>query len=178
MPASDYHRLIVSSKPRTVLGIDPGTRVLGYGVVRDEGGRLSLIAHGALRTKDGDSVERKLLDLYRGIGEVIARYQPQEAVAEEVFFSHNVKTALLLGQVRGVVLLAAASAGLPVFQYSAAAIKQAVADYGRANKEQIQRAVQMLLDLDHTPEPADAADGLALAICHLNSTQRSLQPIG
>ena len=178
MPASDYHRLVVSSEPRIVIGLDPGTRILGYGVVRAEGGRLSLIAHGALRTSDGDPVERKLLSLYRGLGEVIARYQPQEAIVEEVFFSRNVKSALLLGQARGVVLLAAAAAGLPGFPYSAASIKQAVADYGRANKEQIQRAVQMLLDLDHTPEPPDAADALALAICHLNSTQRSLQPIG
>ncbi len=167
-----------SDAPRTVIGLDPGSRVLGYGVVREEGGRIALVDHGAVWTNSKDPIERKLLSLNQQLVEVIGRYAPDQAAVEEVFFSVNARSALLLGQARGVVLLSLAAAGVPTSQYSATALKQAVTNYGRASKAQVQRSVQMLLGLDHLPEPPDAADALAIAICHINSTQRRFQPLG
>ncbi len=161
-----------------MIGLDPGSRVMGYGVVREEGSRISLVDHGAVWTKPKDPVELKLLSLNQQLIEILDRYRPDEAAVEEVFFSVNVRSALLLGQARGVVLLTLANAGLTVSQYSATVLKQAVTNYGRASKAQIQRSVQMLLALDHLPEPPDAADALAIAICHINSTQRRFQPLG
>ena len=169
---------MASDAPRTVIGLDPGSRVLGYGVVREEGGRIALVDHGAVWTKPKDPIERKLLSLNQQLVEVVDRYRPDQAAVEEVFFSVNARSALLLGQARGVVLLTLAAAGVPTSQYSATALKQAVTNYGRASKAQVQRSVQMLLGLDHLPEPPDAADALAIAICHINSTQRRFQPLG
>ena len=161
-----------------MIGLDPGSRIMGYGVVREEGGRIALVDHGAVWTNPKDPIELKLVSLNQQLIEIIDRYQPDQAAVEEVFFSVNVRSALLLGQARGVVMLTLANAGLPISQYSATALKQAVTNYGRASKAQIQRSVQMLLGLDHLPDPPDAADALAIAICHINSTQRRFQPLG
>lgn len=158
--------------------MDPGSRVLGYGVVREEAGRIAFVDHGAVWTNPKDPMELKLLSLNQQLVEIIDRYRPDQAAVEEVFFSVNVRSALLLGQARGVVLFTLADAGLPISQYSATALKQAVTNYGRASKAQVQRSVQMLLGLDHLPDPQDAADALAIAICHINSTQRRFQQLG
>lgn len=166
---------MASDAARTVIGLDPGSRVLGYGVVREDGGRTTLVDHGAIWTKSKESIEHKLLSLNQQLSEVMGKYQPDQAAVEDVFFSVNVRSALLLGQARGVVLMTVASSGVPISQYSATALKQAITNYGRASKEQVQHSVQMLLGLDHIPDPPDAADALAIAICHINSTQRRFQ---
>lgn len=150
-----------------VLGIDPGSRVTGYGVIRAERDRLELIAAGTIRTGDGEPAER-LRQIFRGLSEVIAEHQPEQAVVEKVFMNENAGSALKLGQARGVAIVAAGCADLPVFEYSATQIKQAVVGRGHADKKQVQHMVTILLKLQSRPV-ADAADALAAAICHVHT---------
>ncbi len=156
---------------RVALGIDPGTAIMGYGLVAEAGPDLELVAYGALTTTADLALPRRLQALYAGLCELIRRHRPTEVAVEELFFSRNVRTALAVGQARGVALLAAANSGLPVAEYSPQQVKQAVAVYGRAGKAQIQQMVRVLLRLDDVPEPDDAADALALAICHLHTSR-------
>jgi crossover junction endodeoxyribonuclease RuvC len=152
-----------------VLGIDCGSEVTGYGVVDLAGGKLRYIAAGAIRLKARDSLAKKLDCVFRGIGEVIERDRPQVVAIEEVFYAANAKSALKLGQVRGVAMLAASSRGLEVAEYAPLSIKSAVVGYGKAEKSQVQQMVARLLGLTVIPEPADVADALAIAICHLHT---------
>ncbi len=144
---------------------------MGYGVVAEVGGELRALGYGALTTASGLPLARRLQALYEGLLSLIQYYRPTETAVEELFFSRNVRTAIAVGQARGVALLAAASAGLVVAEYSPQQVKQAVAVYGRARKDQVQEMVRVLLGLQAVPEPDDAADALALAICHLHTTQ-------
>lgn len=148
------------------IGIDPGTAILGWGVVDESGGTLRAVAHGALTTPAGSAAALRLLTLHEGLGELLRSYRPDAAAVEELFFSRNVTTALAVGQARGVVLLALAQAGLPIYEYKPREIKQAVAGYGGADKRQMQEMVRMTLHLDAIPRPDDAADALAVAMCH------------
>jgi crossover junction endodeoxyribonuclease RuvC len=153
-----------------VLGIDCGTEYTGYGVVEEiTGGRLVCCAQGAIRPRPRDSMALKLQDIFSSLCAVIAEHQPHQAAIEDVFYAVNVKSALKLGQVRGVAMLAASSAGLIVAEYAPLAIKSAVVGYGRAEKEQVQQMVMRLLSLPAPPQPADAADALAIAICHIHT---------
>jgi len=151
-----------------VLGIDPGTAITGYGLV-EEGDELELIACGVITTPAGVPLPERLLTIHRQLSEVIRRYQPEAVAIEELFFSKNVRTAMSVGHARGVILLAAAQAGLPIYEYKPSEVKQAVVGYGAATKEQMQEMVRLLLDLEEVPTPDDAADAVAIAVCHLHS---------
>ena len=161
-----------------VLGIDPGSLATGYGVVEQNVAGMRALAWGAVRTQAGQPLPVRLRRIYEGLSEVVRVWQPQAAVVEKVFFAENPKAALTLGQARGVAVLTVANAELPLVEYSALEIKQAVVGYGRAAKEQVQDMVRVLLSLSTAPRPADAADALAAAICHLHSQawQRKLAP--
>ena len=154
-----------------VLGIDPGLAITGYSLVRERAGDLSLLTCGAMTTGAHLSTAKRLEQLHAELKELLARYNPQEAAVERLFFSANAKTALLVGQACGVVLLTLAMADVPVYEYTPLQIKQAVTGYGRASKTQMQQMVKMLLGLEDIPQPDDAADAVAVAICHLHSMQ-------
>jgi crossover junction endodeoxyribonuclease RuvC len=156
-----------------ILGVDPGTAITGYGVIASDGQELELIDFGAITTPSDWALPRRLEHIYRELGELISKYQPTDAVVEKLFFSKNVRTALSVGQARGVALLAAAQRKLEIHEYTPLEVKQAVVGYGRAEKMQIQQMVKMLLRLDSIPQPDDAADALAMAICHAHSARLS-----
>jgi crossover junction endodeoxyribonuclease RuvC len=150
-----------------ILGIDPGLRLTGFGIIeRGEGGRLTYVASGVIRVPDGE-LPLRLAAIYTQLREVVAEYRPQAAAVEKVFVNVNPRTTLLLGQARGAALCALATAGLPVAEYTALQVKQAVVGYGRATKEQVQAMMVRLLLLPGTPSK-DAADALACATCHAN----------
>lgn len=152
---------------RRVLGIDPGSRSTGYGLVDDRQDGLRYVASGCVRTSGAVFAER-LATIYRGVGQVIAEQAPSEFAIEEVFVAHNPAAALKLGQARGVAIAAAVGAGLGVREYASRAVKLAVVGTGRASKAQVQYMVRALLGLADLPTP-DAADALAVAICHVNT---------
>ena len=149
-----------------MLGIDPGSRTTGYGVI-EEGESLRYVASGCIETTRG-TFPGRLADIFRGVEAVIAAHAPDEFVIEEVFVARNPQSALKLGQARGAAIAAAVDADLPVSEYAARSVKQAVVGTGRATKEQVQYMVRVLLSLSAAP-PADAADALAVAICHVNT---------
>jgi crossover junction endodeoxyribonuclease RuvC len=156
---------------RIVVGVDPGTAITGYGVVgQTEGGEFELLACGVIRTLPDQSVEQRLLELFDDFVALIQEFAPDELAIEKLFFGRNVTTAIAVGQARGVILLAAAQRGLSVAQYTPAEVKQAITGYGNADKRQIQEMVQRTLDLPLLPQPDDAADGVAVALCHLQHT--------
>jgi crossover junction endodeoxyribonuclease RuvC len=153
-----------------VLGVDCGTECTGYGVVElCPDGRLVCLACGAIKLSPRESLPLRLAKVFDGLGTVIQDHRPDQVAIEDVFYALNVKSALKLGQVRGVAMLAASSAGLEVAEYAPLSIKSAVVGYGKAEKHQVQHMVTRLLNLAEIPEPADAADALAIAICHLHT---------
>jgi crossover junction endodeoxyribonuclease RuvC len=154
-----------------IFGVDPGTAITGYGIIVSDGDALEMVAYGAITTPSDWHLPRRLVHIHAELAALIAQHQPTDAVIEKLFFSKNVRTALSVGQARGVALLAAAQAGLAVHEYTPLQIKQAVVGYGRAEKIQIQQMVKLLLQLDRVPQPDDAADALAIAICHAHSAR-------
>ena len=154
-----------------VLGIDPGLATTGYGLVREAAGGLQAVAYGTVLTEAERSLPERLQRIYLELSTLIQRYRPDESAVEELFFSRNVRTAMSVGQARGVVLLALADGGLPVTDYSPLTIKQAVSGFGGADKIQMQTTVRILLRLESLPRPDDAADALAVAICHIHSAR-------
>jgi crossover junction endodeoxyribonuclease RuvC len=153
-----------------VLGIDCGTEYTGYGVVDlAESGQLACAAVGAIKLSPRDAMAARLSKVFQSLSALIVQYRPDKVAIEDVFYAVNVKSALKLGQVRGVAMLAAAAAGLEVSEYAPLSIKSAVVGYGRAEKYQVQAMVTRLLNLPEIPEPPDAADALAIAICHLHT---------
>ena len=154
-----------------ILGVDPGTAICGYGILQSDGDQLAVVTYGAITTPSDWQLPRRLAHIYRELTALIAQHQPTDAVVEKLFFSKNVRTALSVGQARGVALLAAAQANLGIHEYTPLQVKQAVVGYGRADKNQIQQMVRMLLVLDSIPQPDDAADALAIAICHAHSAR-------
>jgi crossover junction endodeoxyribonuclease RuvC len=156
---------------RRILGIDPGLNRTGYGIIEISGSRLSWIDSGVIRVPAGELPQR-LETILRELAAVIERTAPDEASVEKVFVNVNPKSTLLLGQARGAAICAAVAAGVGVHEYSALQVKQATTGYGRADKLQMQKMVQRLLGLDHTP-PSDAADALACAICHAHASGRA-----
>ena len=158
---------------RVVIGIDPGTAITGYGVIRElAGGELEWINHGVITTPSDWDEPRRLLHLYRSLSEIIKENQPDCCAVEKLFFQKNVRTAFAVGQGRGAALIAAAEADLTVGEYTPLEIKLAVVGYGNADKNQVQQMVKILLGLGDLPEPDDAADALAVAICYLHSTRK------
>jgi crossover junction endodeoxyribonuclease RuvC len=158
-----------------VFGIDCGTECTGYGVVEvDESGRTSrlrAVAAGGIMLSKKDTLPTRLARVYAELTALITLHEPVVVAIEDVFFSANAKSALKLGQVRGVALLAAANLGLPIAEYAPLSVKSSVVGYGLAKKEQVQFMVARLLELESEPEPADAADALAIAICHIHTAQ-------
>jgi crossover junction endodeoxyribonuclease RuvC len=153
-----------------ILGIDPGLRITGFGVIDKVGQKLAYVSSGCIKSNDKDSLPERIKTLLDGIGEVIALHQPQEAAVEKVFVNVNPQSTLLLGQARGAAISALVGADLPVAEYTALQVKQAVVGHGKAAKEQVQQMVMRLLQLPGVPS-ADAADALACAICHAHGGQ-------
>ena len=152
-----------------VLGIDPGTATMGFGIVAVSGTTLVPVAYGVIRTPAGQPAALRLAAIHRDLGELIRRHRPHAMAVERLFLQKNRSSALHVGQARGVALLAAAQAGLPVYEYAPHEVKQAVVGYGRAAKDQVQRMVQALLGMARPPVPDDAADALAVAVCCLHA---------
>ena len=152
------------------LGIDPGTAILGYGVVSGDD-EPRVVTYGVLRTASDEAMPTRLVQLYEGVQALIAEYRPDALAIEQLLFGRNVTTAIAVGQARGVVLLAAAQAGMVVAEYKPAQVKEAVVGYGKAEKSQMQEMVRLLLHLPAIPHPDDAADALAIAICHVHTAR-------
>ena len=152
-----------------VLGIDPSLQSTGFGVVEEDGGRLVPVAYGVIKPTAKLPLHLKLAEIKSELEDIIRTYGPGEAAIENPFYAQNMKTALLLGQVRGAVLVAVAGTGCGLAEYSALEIKKAVTGYGQADKEQVRTMVRSLLGLDDDAIPLDASDALAAAICHLNA---------
>ena len=150
-----------------ILGIDPGSRAAGYGVIDCRGQRARVVDHGVIRVPADLPLPRRLILLHRELAAIVDRHRPDEVAIEEVFSAHNVRSALVLGQARGVLMLAAADR-CEVFEYSARAVKKAVVGYGQADNKQVGQMITTLLGLPKVP-PQDAADALAIALCHVNS---------
>jgi crossover junction endodeoxyribonuclease RuvC len=149
-----------------VIGIDPGTASCGFGIVHESGGRLKAIDHGWWKTPAGERSERRLKTIFDGVAALIELHAPDAVVLEESFVGADARTALSVGQARGAVMVAAANAGVACAEYPPARVKQTVCGYGRAEKQQVQRMVKVILGLQAEPTPTHAADALAVAICH------------
>ncbi len=154
-----------------VLGIDPGTITSGYGIVAEEDHKLFHVASGGISPSAKHPFPTRLKKIYEELEKIIDKYKPRIVVVEDLFVSKNIRSALKLGHSRGVAILAAVNAGLPVFEYAPLEVKQAVVGNGKAEKKQVQMMVKALLDLPKVPYPADAADALAAAICHIHSSR-------
>jgi len=152
-----------------ILGIDPGYAIIGYGVLDFEKGKFRILDYGSITTKSTMEFSMRLKRIYMGIQELIDKYKPDSVAVEKLFFNKNTKTALKVGHGRGVVLLGGAMNDIDVFEYTPLQVKQAVCGYGRADKNQVQQMVKMLLGLREVPKPDDTADALAVAICHAHS---------
>ena len=150
-----------------ILGIDPGTRIMGYGIIHADDDDITLVDFGVLIPSKSDNASERLHDLHQGVLEVIRRHHPGAVAVEQPFIAKNVRSAMAIGRAQAIVLLAAASENIPAFEYTPTQIKQRVANYGASSKEQIQEMVRLQLGLDSIPEPDDAADALAVAICHV-----------
>ena len=151
-----------------ILGIDSGTAITGYGLV-EQIDELRLVDAGAILTPAGTPLPERLLTIHKQLSSLISSFKPDAVAVEELFFSKNARTAMSVGHARGVVLLTAAQAGLPIFHYKPSEVKVAVTGYGAAAKPQVQEMVRLLLELEETPKPDDVADAIAVAICHLQS---------
>ncbi len=150
-----------------ILGIDPGTATLGYGIIEERaGGKFRALTYGVISPARGKQLPERLLEIYSRLQELIRRWHPDQAAVELLYFGKNARTAISVGEARGVTLLALASAGVPFAEYTPMQVKQAVAETGTAPKRRVQEMVQLILDLDELPRPDDAADALAIALCH------------
>ena len=156
-----------------VLGIDPGTITMGYGLIEARDDEIALVDCGALVTPTHSPIEERLSYLYNHLLEVISRYQPDAIAVEQPFVAKNVQSALAIGRAQAVAILAAGNSGIPAFEYTPTQIKQRATNYGASSKEQVQEMVRLQLRLAEVPQPKDAADALAVAICHLRETHLS-----
>ena len=165
-----------------VLGIDPGVATIGFGVIRAERQKNTLLRYGVITTPPGIPLSRRLLQISDDMEELIHAFHPDEMAVEELFFTKNITTGIAVAHGRGVILLAAEKLGVPIFEYTPMQVKQAVAGYGGAQKLQVMKMTQRLLKMKHLPRPDDAADALAIAICHsraatsLLNTERVFDP--
>jgi crossover junction endodeoxyribonuclease RuvC len=151
------------------LGIDPGTATTGYGLITEKRDRLVFVDHGIISTSKDESSQGRLRSIYRGVKKIFIDFKPDVIAVEKLFFGTNSKTAISVGQARGIVLLAAAEMKIPLSEYTPLEVKMAVTGYGKADKKQVQQMVKTLLGLSFIPKPDDAADALAVAICHQHS---------
>ena len=162
----------------TILGIDPGYAIVGYGVIRSERGQLTHIRHGAITTPAGVPLHLRLQEIYTDMLTLLDTFHPDAVAVEELFFNTNITTGIQVGHARGVILLACAQKGIAPAEYSPSEVKQSVVGYGRAEKRQVMEMTRMMLGLSRMPRPDDAADALALAICHAHTAGSSLGRIG
>lgn len=149
-----------------ILGIDPGIAIMGYGLINLDGNRIQVIENGVLTTSSKTPTPKRLKILYDNLEKIIEEHRPDEFAIEELFFNQNVKTAITVGHARGIQILCAENNNLPIYEYTPLQIKQAITGYGRASKKQMQLTVATLLNLKEIPKPDDAADALAVALCH------------
>lgn len=150
-----------------ILGVDPGLAALGYGIIAESGSRITCLEYGVLKTSTQNTIAQRLLFLHQSIENLLDKYQIQSMAVENLYFARNAKTAFQVGQARGVILLASAKKNISVQEYSPLEIKKALTGYGRADKKQMQEMVKSILNLETIPKPDDAADALAVGICHL-----------
>ena len=153
-----------------ILGLDPGTAITGYGVIRMVNFKISCIAYGVIRTTPDELMSKRLETIYNDLGSILKQYKPDTVAIEKLFFGRNTTTAITVGQARGVLLLRLAQENIPIGEYTPLQVKCALAGYGGAEKKQIQYMVQSFLKLPELPQPDDAADALAIAICHAHSS--------
>ncbi len=154
---------------KIILGIDPGIADTGYGVIKEEGSKLTCLSYGTIKTSPALDMISRLELLHKDLDKIIKKYKPELIAVEQLFFNKNVRTALIVGQARGVILLTIKQNKLPIIEYTPLQVKQAVSAYGQASKKQVQKMVKLILKLRELPQPDDAADALAVAICALNS---------
>jgi crossover junction endodeoxyribonuclease RuvC len=154
-----------------ILGVDPGTIVMGYGVIDSQKDEMALVSYKAITCKARSEMSERLLFLHDELVKVIKQFKPDAMAVETPFVGENIKSALAIGKAQAIVLLVAAQHKIPIYEYSPALVKQHVADYGACSKEQMQEMVKLLLELDEVPQPNDAADALAVAICHLRQAR-------
>ena len=166
----------MNGRPRTVLGVDPGTASTGYGVITSERGNLRAVCGGVIETAAGEAPERRLAAIFAQLDGLLSEHGPSAVAVEELFFGRNVRTAIAVGQARGIVLGAAGLRGVPCFAYTPQAVKLSVCGAGAARKEQVQRMVGAILGLESPPTPDHVADALAVAICHLSQREEIRQP--
>ncbi len=157
-----------------IIGIDPGYAIMGWGILDLKGNKFSVVDYGSITTDAGVEAAKRLQHIYAELGAIIAKYQPEEAAIEELFFNNNAKTVILVGEARGIAVLACANAGLEISEYTPLQIKQALVGYGRADKKQVQAMVKAILNLKEVPKPDDTADAVAAAICHGHSRGRRI----
>ena len=157
-----------------VIGIDPGYAIVGWGVVEYSGNRFAPVGYGALMTDKDTPFEQRLVEIYAGVQDVLQRYRPEALALEKLFYQHNQTTVIGVAEARGVILLAAARRGVPVFEYTPMQVKQAVTGYGKAVKKQVQEMTRMMLHLNAVPKPDDTADALAMAIAHCHCSRSRL----
>ena len=155
-----------------IIGIDPGYAIMGWGILDLKGNKFSVVDYGSITTDAGVEAAKRLQHIYAELGAIIAKYQPEEAAIEELFFNNNAKTVILVGEARGIAVLACANAGLEISEYTPLQIKQALVGNGRADKKQVQAMVKAILNLKEVPKPDDTADAVAAAICHGHSRGR------
>ena len=156
-----------------ILGIDPGTLVMGYGIIDADSGEIALVDYGAITPPKNEAIGQRLYHIYNSLLDIIRRYRPEAVAVEQPFISKNVRSAMAIGRAQAIALLAAAAEGIPAYEYTPTQVKQRVADYGAGSKEQIQEMVRLQLGLAEVPQPNDAADAIAVAICHLRETHLS-----
>ena len=157
-----------------IIGIDPGYAIMGWGILDLKGNKFSVVDYGSITTDAGVDAAKRLQHIYAELGSIIAKYEPEEAAIEELFFNNNAKTVILVGEARGIAVLACANAGLEISEYTPLQIKQALVGYGRADKKQVQAMVKAILNLKEVPRPDDTADAVAAAICHGHSRGRRI----
>ena len=157
-----------------IIGIDPGYAIMGWGILDLKGNKFSVVDYGSITTDAGEDAAKRLQHIYAELGAIIAKYEPEEAAIEELFFNNNAKTVILVGEARGIAVLACANAGLEISEYTPLQIKQALVGYGRADKKQVQAMVKAILNLKEVPRPDDTADAVAAAICHGHSHGRRI----
>ena len=161
-----------------ILGIDPGYATIGFGVLRAEGGQVQLLRYGVITTSPGLPFPQRLLTILNDMNELLDTFRPEAMAVEELFFGNNVTTGIGVAHGRGVILVAAAQRGVPVYEYKPSQVKQAVVGYGSAEKRQVMEMTRRMLNLPQVPRPDDAADAIALALCHARSTTSLLSKLG
>lgn len=157
-----------------IIGIDPGLATVGFGVIRNEMGRISPVSYGCIRTSSEKQNPERLMEIYDGINELFEKYSPSAVAVEKLFFTNNITSAMGVSEARGVIFLAAQQKNIPVTEYTPKQVKQAITGSGLADKKQMQEMIKRLLDLDEIPKPDDAADGLSIALCYINFNKFSL----